>query len=474
MEREEVREVSFDQLEKGHATQWEWMEDLFAWLDLRLYFYYKHHQWLGPDSDLRNMLGVVVSREEFEHKLAKSAQRGLEAMLEDEDGELLADSAGLIELRLSLSSPDFPLRLLFERCALDSFEQSCVILAFAAALDRKYEKLFAYLQDDITQKLPTVPLAVQLFLPFGERVEDYLTRFSREDAFTALFDPERLAAGSLALKQSVLGFLSTGAWPDSERIRLFDGQRQRPAGPMVIAQDVAEKLDRVFEQDGPWAVCLYGEPGIGRRFQVEHLMARKGARCVFADLEGEQAEALVKEANLAARLTDACLCCCHLDRKDADGNLLPPPGQLLNAILESEGSRDRVFLLSQLPIRAKIRRLNVDLRLPPTTEDERMALFRAFLGEHRLEEGLSAEELAAKFRFTPLQIQLACDQAKGLVRLDGSSVISAKLMHQCCYRQVVHKLGDLANPVRPAYGWDDVVLPESQKQLLQHACSHIK
>lgn len=474
MERDEVREVSFEQMEQGYATQWEWMEDLFAWLDLRLYFFYKHHQWLGPNSDMRNMLGIVVGREEFEHNLEKAAQRGLADMLEQEEAELLADSAGLIMLRLKKSPRDFPLRLLFERCELDEFEQNCVILNFAAALDRKYEKLLAYLQDDITQKFPTVSLAVQLFLPFGETVEEYLTRFSKEDAFTALFDAEKLAAGSLALKQSVIGFLSTGTWPATSQIRLFDGEREKPSVPLIIAKDVSDRLDRVFDQQGPWAVCLVGEPGIGRRFQVEHLMARKGARCVFADLEGETPEPVVKEAILAARLTDACLCCYHLDRKDADGNLLPPPEKLINAILEGADSRDKVFLLSQLPVRAKIRRLSVDLALAPATEDERVLLFRSFLGECELEEGLSAEELAAKFRFTPLQIQLACDQAKGLVRLDGSGVVSAKLMHRCCYRQVVHKLGDLATPVRPAFGWDDVVLPESQKKLLQHACSHIK
>ncbi len=94
MEQERLRDVSFDRLGSGYATQWEWMDDLFAWLDLRLYFFYKHHQWLGPKNDLRNMLGLVVGREEFEHNLAKSAQRGLASMLEPEDAEQIEDSGG--------------------------------------------------------------------------------------------------------------------------------------------------------------------------------------------------------------------------------------------------------------------------------------------------------------------------------------------------------------------------------------------
>ncbi len=474
MEQERLRDVSFDRLGSGYATQWEWMDDLFAWLDLRLYFFYKHHQWLGPKNDLRNMLGLVVGREEFEHNLAKSAQRGLASMLEPEDAEQIEDSRGAIALRLERSAADFPLRLLFSRCNLDGFEQDCVILAYAAALDRKYEKLLAYLQDDITQKLPTTALAVQLFLPAGDTVEDYLPRFSRQDGFTALFDPERLTAGSLELKQMVLGFLSTKTVPPTPQLILFDGEKEQPQGPLIIAQDLARRLDRVFDREGPWAVCLHGDPGIGKRFQVEHLMARKGARCVFADLDGENPEHLIQEAGLAARLADACLCCCHLDRTDGEGRLTPPPEKLLDAILNPGFSREKVFLLSQLPIKARLRRLTVDLKLPPATEDERAILFGAFLGEQRLEAGLSAEELASKFRFTPLQIQLACEQAKGLHSLDGAGIIPAKLMHQCCYRQVVHRLGDLASRVRPAFGWDDVVMPESQKELLQHACGHVK
>ena len=91
-----------------------------------------------------------------------------------------------------------------------------------------------------------------------------------------------------------------------------------------------------------------------------------------------------------------------------------------------------------------------------------------------LEDGLTVEELAAKFRFSPRQIELACRQAVGLAGLEGEGTISSREMHQCCYRQVVHKLGDLASRVRPAFHWDDVVMPEDQKKLLQHACGHIK
>lgn len=69
---------------------------------------------------------------------------------------------------------------------MDAFERSCVALAYAGTLDQKYEKLFAYLQDDITRKTPSTALAVQLFLPGDSTMEEYISRFFRRDTFTAL------------------------------------------------------------------------------------------------------------------------------------------------------------------------------------------------------------------------------------------------------------------------------------------------
>ena len=474
MEEYDLRDVSYEAISQGYESQWELMDDLFAWLDLRIYFFYEHHQWLGPKNDMRNMLGLVVGREEFEHNLVKAAQLGLNAQLDGEEAAQLEASRTTIQARLDRTEEEFPLMQLIRRCGLDTFESNCLVLAYAGAVDKKYEKLFAYLQDDITQKLPTASLAVQLFLPLEHTMEEYLSRFSRRDTFTGLFEGEKLAAGQLALRPSVLEFLSTGTVAPLPGLRLFDGAAEQPKGPLVIGQELARRLDLLFREPGEQVICLSGSPGAGKRFQVEHLMARSKKRCVFALLDCDQPEERAREGALIARLTGACLCCAHMDRLDSDGKEQPPEEKLLQTILELDLPGEKLFFLSHQPIRAQLNRLSVELEVPDTTEEERMALFWAFLGETALEEGLTVEELASKFRFSPRQVELACRQAVGLARLDGVSAIPSREMHKCCYRQVVHKLGDLASRVRPAFGWDDVVMPEDQKRLLQHACSHIK
>ncbi|WP_346705259.1 ATP-binding protein [uncultured Agathobaculum sp.] len=101
-------------------------------------------------------------------------------------------------------------------------------------------------------------------------------------------------------------------------------------------------------------------------------------------------------------------------------------------------------------------------------------MFRACLQDVTLSDEVTEEELAAKFHFSPQQIRLACRQAAGLSGLDGKTMLDGATLHAACYQQVVHKLGELAHRVPPAYTWEDVVLPAAQKRLMQQACGHIR
>ena len=319
MEEYDLRDVAYEEIHRGYGNQWALMDDLFAWLDLVLYFFYEHHQWLGPKNDMRNMMGLVVSREEFEHNLVKAAQLGLPAQLEGDEAAQLAASLNTIQARLKRTEEEFPLLQLFRRCGLGEFERQCVVLAYAAQLDKKYEKLFAYLQDDITQKAPTTSLAVQLFLPMEHTMEEYLSRFARRDVFTGLFERDRLAAGQLVLRPAVLEYLSTGAVAPMPGLRVFDGAADATDGPLVTGQETAAQLDLLWKEPGQRVICLLGGPGTGKRFQVEHLMARTGQRCVFISLDCDQPEARAEEGVLIARLAGACLCVNHMEGTDSEG-----------------------------------------------------------------------------------------------------------------------------------------------------------
>src|SRR5262245_51817807 len=48
---------------------------------------------------------------------------------------------------------------------LDAFETDCLLVCLAPELDLRYERIYAYLQDDVTKKKPSVDLILSLLSP---------------------------------------------------------------------------------------------------------------------------------------------------------------------------------------------------------------------------------------------------------------------------------------------------------------------
>lgn len=461
----------------GYDNQWELMQDLFIWLDFRLYFYYINHQWLGPSSELKNTLGLTISREEFEHLLTKASLTGLEERLDEESLRELQNISKKIAIRLDATeaSVSFPLLRLCEQFHLDAFEANCVIVAYALVLNPKYEKLLAYLQDDITRKCLSISLAVQLFLPADATVEQYLSRFTGKSRFTSLFESESLRQGDCILRPVIVEYLSKGTISPQPWLEIFHGATQSPDCPLVVQKTMAQQLDQMMQSAPTCMVCLSGGAGSGKRFQLRHLMAREKKSIVFADLHGEEWETHAEDAALTALLLDAYLCLYHLDRKTENSDeLLTAPQEMADVIDTLPTDKPHIFLLSRLPIQINFSHMTLDFSLPALTEAERLILFQANLQEFSLAPDVTAEELAAKFHFSPRQIAGSCQQAAGCASMFSDGIVRREQLHATCYQQAVHKLGKLAQRVPAAYTWDDIVLPQEQKQLLQQACWHIR
>ena len=53
--------ISVEKIDQPYADQWELMSDFMSLLDMRLYYMYKYHMWVGPENNLQNMIGLAVS-----------------------------------------------------------------------------------------------------------------------------------------------------------------------------------------------------------------------------------------------------------------------------------------------------------------------------------------------------------------------------------------------------------------------------
>ena len=466
--------VLYQSVNTKYQSQGELTEDLLSVLDYRLYLHYKYHSWVGAENDMKNMLGLVVSREEFEYNLKKSVHKSIAAKATDEELLMLRDSERVVRDKIDLSDTSgFPLLELFERFGLDDFAANCVLLAYACAVDSKYEKLFAYLQDDISKTKPEIRLAISLFMPADGSVEKYTQLLSGTSGFLSLFEQEELGQGRLVLCPQVLGFIGGGRFAFPQGFTLFDPEYDSPENDIVIDMQTACSLDRFTELEGAGAALISGESGCGKSFQIRQLCARNSIRCVFADMRVISGAQAVEKAAMLAQLTDSQLCINHIDGFNELGEYRGVPAEVADAVEGLAPVEGKLFILSEKPVHLRLAIPALEIRIEPLQAADRLELFKSFLAGRQLGQDVSLEEIAYKFRFTPKQVRFACRQAIGAALLTGECIDNS-LLHKSCYSQVVHKLDSLATRVKPNYVWDDVVLPDEQKRLMQHACAHIK
>ena len=103
-------------------------------------------------------------------------------------------------------SDGLPLPRLCRALGLDAFERDVVLLALAPEVDLRWETLYAYVQNDVTKRRPTVELALKLFCATPEE------QLARRSVFAA--DAPLVASGAVRL-------LGDGQEPERTRLGRF-------------------------------------------------------------------------------------------------------------------------------------------------------------------------------------------------------------------------------------------------------------
>ncbi|MCZ7545559.1 MAG: hypothetical protein M5R40_19450 [Anaerolineae bacterium] len=115
--------------------------------------------------------GLVITGAEVEALLARAPLAGLWP-----SGEAAPDAPQ------ATSEGDPPLPALARAFGLTALDCDILLVALAPELDRRYERLYAYLQDDVSQRRPTVNLAMNLL---SNDLADAAARFAIWERLTA-------------------------------------------------------------------------------------------------------------------------------------------------------------------------------------------------------------------------------------------------------------------------------------------------
>jgi hypothetical protein len=385
--------------------------------------------------------------------------------------------------------------LVRERFRLSVFETEVVIVCLAPELDSKYEKLFGYLNDDVTRKWPTVDLLLRLLggnqadaaarrrllasdatlLQGGllEYVED-----SRERENVALLSRQvRLRAGLVRYLLDDPGvdpdLFEVWSAPDSAAVITVPSYRQ-------AVEHLEAALDGAGGSAEPAAsplVCLIqGRSGAGRRRLAEQACARRGLGMIPLDCRklagSEHAARILLHAFRDALLRSAPVLLENADYLWSDAEAGASSRRCLPRLLLQWGWLTFLTVSPGFSPPAWLRRLNLVLvTIPPLTVAERQELWNGGLAnpadpDARAEQELAAA-LSARFRLTPGEIELAQRTAMRQRPAPSGPAERAALLHRICASISAPQLGELAQLLVPRYGWDDLVLPERRLELLR-------
>ena len=407
------------------------------------------------------------------------------------DARRLESLTSGVQLRLDT------LREIFD---LGDFEIDAVVACLAPELDLKYETLYAYVQDDIGRKRPTLSLLQALaFDSPADRVARRRFFASsapllRHEIVRMLDDPyareASFLARPLALDQRIVDFLLGSDVVDA-RIRAFASliEPEISWDGVVLAPEIVSELATVVKalkdpgSSGPPPILqLVGGAGTGKRTVTEALCQDLGRNLLAIDVEGLLASdvdvsRLVSLSEREALLRDAVPCWHNFHLLLGDGSRQREARLAIAGVLGGSSHAAIVTGLTQWAREEGIEGrslLTVDLPLPAYAE--RARLWEASLNGRldSLPHG-EASDLAGKFRFAGGQIRLSVSTAQDLALLRPDDRRPwAEDLHMAARWHSNQALALLAQKIEPRYTWDDIVLPADQKLQLREVSGYLQ
>lgn len=382
---------------------------------------------------------------------------------------------------------DVYLRLvaLAELFNLSPFEVDVVVICLAPEIDRRYQRLYAYLHDDVTRRAPSVELVLNLLCAGVEAKMAARRRLTAgrlvRHGLVALADDPTQPAYSLLDK-------NIGLDPRIARFLLGDDaldDRLRPFARVVLPGVSFAELDfpggfgarlaRLAEHAGDDLVLYCQGPyGVGKRSAAEACCQLWGAALLVVGTEAlaarpaEEFAALLALAEREARLHGAVM---YFDGVDA---LLDEQRATLLATLAAHPGP--AFLAGTTPWEPAgppdaITFVRLEFPAPGFTE--RVRLWTAALDGTA---GVDPAEVAGKFRLSGGQIRDAAATARNLAHArspDAPTVVQDDL-RAASRLQSNRRLSTLARRIIPRHTWRDIVLPAEKLAQLREIAGQVR
>ncbi|MBN2075952.1 MAG: AAA family ATPase [Dehalococcoidales bacterium] len=363
---------------------------------------------------------------------------------------------------------------------LSEFDIEVLLVCLLPEINLKYQQVFAYLQDDVTQKSPTVNLVLELlckslpemlehrdaFLPGASLTKNQIINLY-EDRY---LKSTPLLSKSLQIDERIISYLLEIPQVDSRLLPFTQLLIPRLSlEDIVLAEDTRQFFNTLVKQCEQAPVChLYGDNGTGKKATAEAVCSKLDIPILDVDLN----RVLIKEGQLdtvipivfrEGLLHNAAL---YLDNFDT---LLPGEesntniGNILLAGLLKYPQW--IFVASNQEWRPKETwqdRPFVSVEFPVPSYTLRKQLWEKYWDENTImENDVDFGDFASKFRLTGGQIHNITINARNLARLRESEhqILTGQDISSLCRNESREILNNMARKIQQNYRWEDIILP---------------
>jgi len=435
-----------------------------------------------------NMQQPYISNEEVDWLLRNAGDEPIDTMTLD---ILISELNQKINARITASMEQgisLPLVHIAQVFELSEFEYHALLICLAPELRRKYDRLYAYLQDDITRKRPSRDLILELLCQNEEERWQLRKRLMPGETLldaclleevSDLHSPSGSSdlAKFLALDAHILNFVLGSAELDHRlegSARLI--QSNIPLSDVLLPEQIknmfVSQVTATLETRTVSGACsllhISGPDGVGKRTLAASSCALFGMPLLEANLKGlhnAQSGNLLRLMFRDSLLLQAPLFLKGIDTLERDDEQANDLHSHLMNLLERYGWL--AFASSQHPIQERRRFQKSqfsEYMLPMPDSAMRESAWQLFLTHSGMGGDLaSSSPLAEQFTLTSGRIFDAIRMAANDATINNTEEnlsLTVDQLSAACRRQSNQKLSTLALKTDPRYGWDDIVLPE--------------
>jgi hypothetical protein len=442
--------------------------------------------------------GLYVSEQEVDQICGEPA--GLPRWAVAMEGEYASFARALdglavhLAARKATSNGGVALRLdrLVELFDLAPIDVRALLVCIAPEIDLRYERLFAYLQDDVQKRWPTIDLVLNLLCPSLPAKLNARQRFTasapliKHSLVEVFDDPARphasLLGKCLRVDPRIVAFLLESDDIDPRLARFARSVRFESAGtdcePAVATLAARQAVVR-HARSAPLLVHIQGPDASANQYWAAATTMENGTSLLI--LEGDRLlaekelpfEALAQHAAREAALRGAALYWNGFDallgddrRSDRDALIRAAARHPGCTFLAGTREWTEAAGVSGIPM--------LRVRLPLPNAAERLHIWRAALGgDLAAEVDAELPALAAKFRLTAEDIRVVVVDARDRAAARNSES-GPQDLYAASRARSGKRLHEIAKKVEPHYGWDDLVLPAESMAQLREFCQQIR